>query len=290
MKFDSPKGTYEVVGTLLSGKVNSCYVSRMEGQNPNILYTMIGIHEHETVLMLMEILKEWNTDDFSLPNNPDNETVIQDSFSNGNDYILVFPHRTGRPVSDFYVGEAYELEECEEVCFNVLLTCITAGVPYPLLYLLLEQGKLNIARDKSIYLSYDIDLSSLDKTKMERDCATKCADILLELLESKANEKSIVYELLTKKVENKSYSFFTEIYRDLRIATAPEKKMNILKRIKSFFVRNADTLFGILFWVCLFLAIAALLMLISHLVVGDIPFLRLFFNSFKKIGTESLTQ
>ena len=45
-----------------------------------------------------------------------------------------------------------------------------------------------------------------------------------------------------------------------------------------------------LFWVSLILVIIALAMLFSNLVLGDIPWLRLFINSFKRIGTESLTR
>ena len=68
----------------------------------------------------------------------------------------------------------------------------------------------------------------------------------------------------------------------------PAEKTGILVRIKSFFMRNADLLFGILFWLCVILGIVALVILLSHIVWGDVPILRLFVNTFKNIGTESL--
>ena len=105
-----------------------------------------------------------------------------------------------------------------------------------------------------------------------------------------ADQKNVSYELISRKSDNNSYSNFTELYRDLRIAAMPVERIGFLLRIKSFFHRNADTLFGILFWVCLILGIIALVVLLSHVVWGDIPIFRLFVNTFKNIGTESLLQ
>ncbi len=280
MIFESRGGGYEAVSSLLHGKVNDCYVAKNAGNDNGVMYTLVVIHDHETVLSLLEIYGDES----------DYEGPLVETFSSGHDFVLVYPYRTERALRSFYVGEVYELERCEEICFNLILTCMTSGIKYPLLYLILDQWLLNIARDDSIYISFGIDLEHLDITMTEKDCATQCADIVLELLSSKAKEKSVVYELLQKKVANKSYSTFTELYRDMRIAATPVKKGNIIRSVKLFFRRNSDTLFGILFWICLIAAIVALILLITNLVVGDIPFLRLFYNSFKKIGTESLVQ
>ncbi len=283
MIFESSAAAYSVVSTLFSGKVNDCFAAKRLDQASGNMYTLIVIRDHETVLKLLQIHGE---DD---PEHKEGEALIE-CFSSGQDFVLVFPYRMDRDLKSFYVGEAYTLEQCEEICFNLILTCLSAGLKFPLLYLILDQECLNLARDNSIYLSFRLDLEGLDRTRTERDCATRCADILLELLATKAKEKSVVYELLSKKAANKSYGSFTELYRDLRIAAAPVEKGNILQRIKAFFHRNADRLFGIFFWICLIAAIIALILLLSNLVVGDVPFLRLFYNSFQKIGTESLKQ
>ncbi len=276
--------SYSAVSTLLKGTVNDCYVARRIDQASESLYTLLVIHDHETVLKILQIRKEQGIED-----GEENHSIIE-SFSSGVDFVLVFPYRTERELKSFYVGEAYTLAQCEEICFNLILTCISSGLAYSMLYLVLDQWLINIAKDNSIYFSYRVDLSELDKAKTERDCATKCADIVLELLSSKSKEKNVLYELLSKKVANKSCGSFTELYRDMRIATAPVNKGNIIQRIKAFFHRNSDTLFGIFFWICLIAAITALILLFTNLVVGDIPFLRLFYNSFQKIGTESLKQ
>ncbi|MBQ7260342.1 MAG: hypothetical protein IJR19_03200 [Lachnospiraceae bacterium] len=283
---------YAIAGTLFRGKVNECYAARRKDSSDGSLYTLIVIHEHETVHEFLEIEREDARNDFERSDTAadfSGGSLIQ-GFSDGTDFILVFPYRPERLLDSFYVGEAYPLSQCEEICFNLILACLSSGLRYPILFQILDQKLINIARDDSIYFSYRMDLETLDAKRNERDCATRCADILLELLSSKEKEKSVVYELLSRKAANKSYSTFTELYRDLRIAAAPVKKGNLIQRIKAFFHRNADRLFGILFWIALIAGIVALVMLVTNLVVGDIPFLRLFYNSFQKIGTESLKQ
>ncbi len=281
MIYISRNASYVVVSTILDNEVNCCYTAKPEGARDGREYALLVIKDHETVRSLMEVVSSKPAQEGS---------VLVESFSYGQEYVLVFPYRQERPIDRFYVGEAYSLERMENICISLILSCISAGLPYPLLYLILTQGQVNIAKDDSIFLSFAVDLSDFDSKKTERDCAVKCADIMLKILEEKADQKNISYELLSKKSANMSYTRFTELYRDISIAATPVRKRNIIVRIKSFFYRNADTLFGILFWICLILGIVALVMLLTHLVWGDIPFLRIFFNSFKKIGTESLQQ
>lgn len=279
--FISPKMSYEVVATLGEYEVNDCYIARAAGAKDKTLYTLVVIHDHETVHNLLDIFRRAGSH---------TETPLVEAFSSGQEYVLVFTYRTERPLRRFFNGDVYTLETCEEISTNLILSCIASYLPFPVLYLIIVQKKLNLSRDNSIYLSFDVDLKELDPYRGERDCATECANIILRILESKISEKNISYELISKKTANRSYSKFTEIYRDIKIASTPVKKRNIIVRIKSFFHRNADRLFGILFWICLILGIVALVLLLSHIVWGDVPFLRVFFNSFKTIGTESLLQ
>lgn len=273
---------YEVVATILSGEVNDCYTARPEGGDDGREFSLVVINDHDTVKTLMEIERSSGV---ASPNGS-----IIEYFASGQSYVLVFPYRQERPLDRFFVGEAYTLPQCEEICINLILACISCALSYPLLYLILDQGLINLSKDDSIYFSYNVDLTELDREKTEKDCAVKCADIMVRVLETKSDVKNISYELLSRKSANNSYSRFTELYRDLSIASAPVKKRPILIRIKSFFYRNADTLFGVLFWLSLILGIAALVLLLTHLVWGDVPFLRIFFNSFKNIGTESLLE
>ena len=282
MTFKSRNTSYTVASTILRTAVNDCYTAKPEGGNDGREFLLVVINDHDTVRSFMETESKREA--------APEEGMLIETFTSGQSYVLVFPYRQERPLDRFFVGEAYSLERCENICTNLLLSCISCMLPYPYLYLILEQGLINLSKDDSIYFSYSVDLTELDITKTARDCAVKCADIMLSVLETKSDVKNISFELLSKKSANNSYSRFTELYRDLRIAATPVKKRQLLVRIKSFFYRNSDRLFGILFWVSLILGIVALVLLFTHLVWGDVPFLRIFFNSFKNIGTESLTK
>jgi len=281
MTFESQKSSYTVVSTLLDGEANCCYVARLTDDMGGRSFSIIAVKDHDAIRMLMEAESKI----VDLKN-----SQLVDAFSYGNDYILVFPYRQERPLSSFFVGESMTLSEIEDIGTNLLLACMTVSLPFPILYLMLEQGQINLSKDGGIFLSFNIDLKYLDLKRTERDCTVKCAQILREMLSTKADEKNISYELLSRKSENNSYNTFTELYRDLRIAAMPVEKRGLLVRIKSFFHRNADLLFGILFWVCLILGIVALILLLSHVVWGNVPIIRWFINTFKIIGTESMLQ
>ena len=281
MTFESQKASYTVGSTLFSGEANCCYVARLSEEMDGRSFTIIAVRDHDAIRTLMEAE--------STVANMKNSQMI-DAFSYGNDYVLVFPYRQERPLKTFFVGEALSLSEIEEIGTNLLLSCIMASLPYPILYLLLEQGQINLAKDGSVFFSFVVDLKEMDLKRTERDCTVKCAQILRAMLATKEDERNISYELISRKTDNNSYSSFTELYRDLRIAAMPVEKRGLIVRIKSFFMRNADLLFGILFWVCLILGIIALIILLSNVVWGDVPILRLFVNTFKNIGTESLLQ
>ncbi len=281
MVFYSPEVNYETVSVKYTGRVNECFLVRDSRGRDDSLFLLLLIREHETVRKLLDIMR--------MAGEKEGSPIIE-AFSVAEDYALVFPYRMERPLDSFFEGDAYSLKQCENISTNLILSCISSALPYPLLYLILSQRKINLSRDENVYLSYDIDLEELSERKNERECASECALIILDILKSKSDEKNISYELLKRKTANRSYNLFTEIYRDIMIASASMKKKNILTRIKSFFVRNADRIFGIIFWISLILMIVAIVLLLTHFVWGDIPFLRVFFNSFKTIGTESLLQ
>jgi hypothetical protein len=281
MVFTSRKSQYTVVAVISRGEIKDCFIAKREGSTDGSQYTLILIKEHSAVKLFLDMYRRARIK---------GESPLIDSFSVEDDYVLVYPYRQERPLKDFYVGDALSVTECESVCINVIMSCISANLPYPMLYLMIKQRRINISKDGSVFFGYDVDLSELDLSKGEKHCATECAALLVVLLEPKAAEKSVSYELLLRRTQYQNYDHFAELYRDLSIAAAPTEKGSLWLRIKSFFSRNADTIFGILFWICLILVIIAVCMLISNTFIGDIPWLRIFFNSFKEIGTESLLQ
>ncbi|MBR5420237.1 MAG: hypothetical protein IK115_03705 [Lachnospiraceae bacterium] len=278
MIFESAKLKLEEVGCIYRSPACDCLICRDLNVDGATLYTVLKITDHESVRRLITVFEK------------EKETVLIDSFSAEGAYLFVLPYRKERALSEFYMGDVMPLERCEDICINVILACMTSGLPWPFLYLVLKQKRLNLSRDDSIYLSYDVDIRELDPKLREKECVTACARILASLLESKATQKADSYILLEKKIANQSYNKFTELYRDVRIAAVPKSKTGLFGRIRRWLAARSDTFLGILFWLSLFLVIIALALLLSNLVMGDIPWLRLFVNNFKRIGTESLLQ
>ncbi len=281
MIYESGKMRLLPVTTKSIGEVNDCYICKDLASSGGILYTVIVVHQHETVRQILEL--------FGLYDRKGEETLI-DNFSVGDKHVLVFPYHKERPLFDFYEGESLTLARCEDICISTILSCITSDLPYPILYLLLENGMLNLSSDYSVFLSYEMDLSKLDMSIGEKECTDVCAKILLELLKPKSGQKATSYYLLEKKTANGSYSRFPDLYRDITIAAVSKKKITPIFLIKLWFRRNADTIIGILFWISLILAIICLSIILSRFFLGGNSWFRLLFNTFKKIGTESLLQ
>ena len=281
MIYESGKMRLLPVATKSIGKVNDCYICRDLASSGGILYTVIVVHEHEIVRKILEL--------FQLSGRSGKDVLV-DNFAVADKHVLVFPYHNERPLFDFYEGETLSLSKCEEICISTILACITCDLPYPILYLLLKNDKLNLSSDGSVYLSYDISLDELDETISERECTDICARLLLRILEPKSGQKATSYYLLDKKVANGSYQKFPDLYRDVTIAAVSKKKITPFFIIRLWFKRNADTLIGILFWLSFLLGLFALSILLSSIFLGGNSWLKLLFNTFKKIGTESLLQ
>ncbi|MCR4997032.1 MAG: hypothetical protein K6A61_07005 [Butyrivibrio sp.] len=281
MIYESGKMQLQVVATKFVGEVNDCYICRDMLSPGGILYTVIVVHKHEAVRDVLSL--------FSLSGRNGKDILIDD-FSYGEKHIYVFPYYRERPLSRFYDGESMILSQCEDVCINIILACITSDLPYPILYLLLKDDMLQISGDRSVFWGYELKLENLDISIGESECARVCADILLDLLKPKAGQKATSYYLLQKKTENGSYSKFTDLYRDITIASVSKKKITPLVLFKLWIKKNSDRIIGILFWISLILAVLTLSIILSSVFLGGNSWIRLFFNTFKKIGTENLTQ
>lgn len=279
MFYQSQRMKLECVRVVKESDINDILICQDLSTSAGNLYTLLVIKEHQTAKKYLEVFQKAGI--------PAQDSYI-DSFSHQGNLCMVFEYKQERPLGDFYMGESYTLAECESVCINVIMTCIASNLPYPILYLILKQEQLHLSKDHTVYFSYQIDLTELDPEKTERDCAVACASILRELLRPKASQKAFSYRLLEKKISRKSYDRFTELYKDIRITAAPTKRKGLRKRIKVWFARRQDTLFRILLCICLILGVLALVSLVSQLLFGDIPWLRILFNGFKTIGTESL--
>jgi hypothetical protein len=188
------------------------------------------------------------------------------------------------------MGDALSLHECEDICVNLIIACTTSNLPWPVLYLVLKQREIQLARDGSVSLSFRIDLTDLDPLTGESECALECARILTKLLEPKSRSKANSYVLLQKKTAKNSYSSFKELYKDVEIAAEPERKRGVFAAVRAWFNRNRHIFFRVLLWVSLILAVFVIVTFLTNLFFGDAPWLRLFVRSFERIGLESLLQ
>ncbi len=272
---------------VFQGKVNDVIVCQDMASAGKAYYTVLVVHNRDVAKRLLELFHGGRAQA--------KERFVAD-FTWKDAYLMVFDYVRERPLKDFFTSEIASLAECEELCLNLVVECMACGVPYPVLYLQLLQDQIHISKDKNVYLGYCIDLSQFMGRITERECATLCAQKIFPMLgevsmgKNGKVSKATSYKLLEKRSWKSGYYRFTDLYKDLRMAAVPLKKDGIFLRIKRFFRHNQDRLFRILLVVCVLLGLLALLMILSQMIFSDVPFLRLFVNTFQQIGTESLLQ
>jgi hypothetical protein len=240
-------------------------------------YTLVTVKDHGLAKELIESFEAEGKQFLATAPHPDG-------------FLILFPYKPERRLSQFYMGSLFSNEECEKICVNLVMECMRADIPYPLLYLILDQDQIDLGKDCSISFGYGLDLSAYDSSIGERECANKCAEIVFGLIESKSEAKAMSYELMKRKVPKNVYIHFAEIFRDIKVTTEAEVKVGIVKRARAFLSRNLGRFFKLFIILCGIPVVVVLLMLLTQLLVGDISFFRLFKNPFKEIGTESMLQ
>lgn len=262
------------------GTANDVYICRDDSSQAGSLYTLWVVRDHDIVRQLLNLFES----------NGNRTDAFLSSFSYNGDFCMVFPYKAERPMRSFYSGDKFPLSKCEAICSNLVTACMTEGVPYPVLYLMLQQEQIHLSKDDNVFFSYQIGLEDLDITVGEKECVVQCARILTELLMPKAYQKAVSYTLLKKKVEKKSYNYFMELYKDVQIASETSKKIGFKSRLNSTIEVHKDRLFRVLLIVCLALILLVLVSLVTQVLFGEAPWLRIFSNHFRIIGTENLVQ
>lgn len=281
MRFQSDKMSLNCIQTIFQGERADVFTCVDESGAGDAMYTVIAVKDHA---LSKELLMIGTKEGVS-----ESDYVIDHFAAHGMD-ILVFPFAVKRPLSDFYFVNSLTVEQAEDICRNVVLAAIQSKLPSPMLYLILSQNLMQLSKDRSVYISYEMNMDAFDATKTEKDCVVLCARLLVDLLEGKTTQKAITYQLLTKRSKSQGYISFAQLYKDVIIAGSPGKKKGIITRIRSWFYKHRDELFVVLLWICILVAVFALAALITQLITGDVPWLRVFFNGFKVIGTEHLNE
>ena len=116
----------------------------------------------------------------------------------------------------------------------------------------------------------------------------ECAMVIRDLLKEKLTKKNVSYQLLMKKIPRQGYQNFRDLYRDIRLSSSMVGKRSLKARILGLSREHQATIYKALLVVSVFLLILTVSMMISQRIWGEVPFLRILFNNFKQIGTESL--
>lgn len=276
----------EVISEVLRGSVNDVFVCRDRLSAAGTLYTVLNVHDRECARNMLLIMEG---------NERSGQTPCLFRFAQNESLLFVFPYREERKFSAFAKGQITDLTVGERIGVNLVMECLSTALPWPLLYLILTQDGVQITNDNNVYFNYALDLKNLQPGISEKSCVEACGEILLELLSyqvagsSRKRRKQLKsFELIQKKEIKHAYTGFPELYHDIKLTALPEKKASVKARALGVWQRNHDMLFRILLVLCALLVITAVVMLISQLVFGEIPLLRLFHNSFDMIGTENL--
>ena len=275
MEFVTNKYNLNSIYTAVDNSVNSVYVCESKYKLDGTRYTLWEIKDHILARQLVSQLEG-------------NENC--DMFSLGNRMYFLFPYREFRPLKDFYKGSSPTLNEGEAICIRLVMECMTCNLPFSVLSLILSQDRVNLSKDGSVYFDYCIDFTDFSEKTKERDCANQCVGILLDMLEPFVEQKANSQMILSAKRWRSGYNTFIELYKDVHMAEAPAKKYKLHVRLKRWFKRNQELLFRILLVFCLILLALVIVMIISQIFTGGVPFLRIFFNPFKEIGTETMLQ
>lgn len=278
MVYQSERLTLRSVMDVFQGEINDVMICEEVSGSRENYYTLIAVKKHETVKKLLRIIEE----------SQQSMECCVEMFAGNNCYCMVFPYIKERKLFDFYMAKARSLAVCEDICLHLILQCISSSLPYPLLELVLRQRQIHLLKDNSVVLGYCMDLSELNEKSGQKECAMQCAILIRELLQEKITRKNVSYQLLLKKIPKQSYHDFRELYKDIRLSKTNIKKEGIRNKIKNIWYRNQETAFRFLLFFSVVMLIVVGLMFLSNVIWGDIPFLRIFFNAFKQIGTESL--
>lgn len=276
----------EVVSLAFHGEANDVAVCRDRLSASDTLYTLLAVRDRACARNLLTVLESGRRT---------GESPYLFCFSQNEDMLFLCTYREERRLSAFAAGQMTTPEAGEAICINLVVGCLSTGLPWPLLYLVLEQGCIQIAKDNSIAFTMNLDLSRLKPDRTEKECVQSCARLLLELLEGPAavsgrRKKLKSYELIWKKTGKNAYTGFPELYQDIKVTALPKTRRSLRSKLAIFLRDNRDRLFRLLLAVCILLAIAAGVVLVSQLIFGEVPLLRLFHHTFDVIGTENLHQ
>lgn len=276
MIYQSDKTVYAPVMEILKGDANDIFICRDAMSERESYYTLLVIHDHEIVRRLFCVMEQAAY----------GYAGCVEIFQQGDVCCAVFPYVKERLLKHFYLPAQISPETCGTICENLILACMLSRLPYPLLYLALEQEQLHLRKDYSVEPGYTVELEELNEKIGEKECARQCALLLRDLLKPTRERETMAYRLFMKKWD---YESFGSLYRDMRLVKRTLHKQGMLAGLRQRLRSRQEGLLKLLRIICLGMIFLALGCLLVRAVWGELPFLRILVNHFKVIGTQSLT-
>ena len=281
MVYQAKTKNLAVVWDVHQGSCNDVVVCRDLTSPVGALYTLLILHDRTCVHKMLSMMDEFDCLETE-------ETPYIECFVHLDQMCFIFPYQQERNILTFAQGQMKDNRMREQVCINFLMQCLTANLPYPLLHLMLCQNCVHIREDNSIYFTYTLDLSELRVDFGEHQCVSACLDLMLTLLESRKSKGLKSYNLLQKKRQKNVYRTIPELYRDIKLTVLTEEKQTWQNIYWNWWSHSKDGIFRVFTILCAVLVAITLLMIVTQILFGDIPWLRLFQPAFEQIGTETL--
>lgn len=279
-------GTMRLIGVreALRGKINDVWICAEEGEQKEQYYTVWLIHDHETAKRVFgDFCKKQQE-------NPEMGTGYTECFLRGTSLCFSFPYYPERTLERFYRKEIYDRATRFQFMKQLVAVCMTSEMPDTLLCLLLSQGQIQLERNGTIRFRYIVDLQEYSAEYGREDCVCLCAEQIDRMLAEEGKSGLAGRKVLERKLERDGYDSMEELFRDVQLFEGQSDHRKVLKRVQTAVKDRKHRLLRMAGTLCLVLAGTALCMLLSQMIWGEIPFFRLFQDSFEIIGTESLLQ
>ena len=148
----------EVVSEAFRGPVNDVLICRDRLSASGTRYTLLAVHDRVCARNLLAVLEN---------SEAAGESPCLLRFSQNETLLFAFLYREERKFSAFARGQAATPGLGESICVNLVMECLSAGLPWPLLYLVLRQDGVQIAKDNTVYFTLLLDLAELDPERSE---------------------------------------------------------------------------------------------------------------------------
>lgn len=281
MLLNTGKKQYRIMREVLKGEVNDVCVCQNQDESTAPYKTVWIVRDRRIAKELMGKL----------------DGVCEECFMHNEDAGFVFGYDGERPLARFYPGAVQNNPAAEpRIWLELVVRCMTSGLPPAVLNLILRQRQIQISSDGSIWFGYFLDLAEYDSGAGERENTALCAARILELAESgpvlrTETAKNIrVMKLLQKKLDREKYQEFMQLYSDIKLMTRESEPRSRKAKITAIAASRRDLFCRGLAALCIALVFVVILMIAGHLFFGEYSFWKLFQDPLERIGTESLLQ